>query len=84
MRDNLKFQLNNHYISTSFENGVCSSTSSEDDHFTETSVFSEPRHNEAIEGLKELPNQSWRTKERVSTMDAVYLFTTIATTMFCL
>ena len=71
MIDNLKLQLKNHHHhhhnnSTSFENGGCSaSTFSEDDHFTETSVFSEPRHTEAIEGLKELPNQNWRTKERV-------------------
>lgn len=33
----------------------------------EQSVFNEPRHNEVIEGLKELPNQNWRTKERVRT-----------------
>ena len=29
------------------------------------SVFSEPRHLEPIEGLKDFKNQSWRTKERV-------------------
>ncbi|KAJ6220879.1 hypothetical protein RDWZM_006691 [Blomia tropicalis] len=31
-------------------------------------VYNEPRHFETIEGLRDLPNQNWRSKERMKTM----------------
>ena len=54
-------------LSTYGKNGVCNKEEEEtEDSYPDQSVFNEPRHIEQIEGLKGLPNQNWRSKERVS------------------